>query len=171
MSSGPSLLKGEAARGIVELGRGDAEIEGHPVDRVHPPVGEQAVHLAEAAGKDAQAAVEVALHLETAGDGGGIAVDPPHGAARRLEEGAAIAPTAEGAVDIDAAVARGQELEHFAEQHRDMPARYGTCGQVLRCRHGAPPPFSPPGPAAGPLGARTLSVMSLRKTRSRAAAQ
>ena len=47
----------------------------------------------------------------------GIAVEPDHAAVGGFQNGAAVAAGPEGAVDIDAAVAGRQQLQHLGQQH------------------------------------------------------
>lgn len=69
-------------------------------------VGEQPVHIAESALDHLQPSGELLGQRTAALDGGGVAVDADHAAGSRLQQGAAVAAGAEGAVHIEAAVAR-----------------------------------------------------------------
>jgi hypothetical protein len=114
---GTVLLKRKTPFGPVELQRGDAEVERDPIHAAahaaaHPaawPHGagfEEPVHVAEAALDQAEPPGIAFGQDLGAGDGFGVAVDGPDGALGRVQEGAAIAAGAEGAVDVDGALAR-----------------------------------------------------------------
>ena len=109
--------EGEAALGLVELHGGDAEIERNPVGRRHALGGQEIDHLAEAALDQGQPAGEAVGKGRALGDRPGIAVEPDHAAIGGFQYGAAIAAGPEGPVDIDAAVAGCQQLQHLGQQH------------------------------------------------------
>ena len=75
MSSGPSKRNEKPRSGLVDLHRGDAEIERDAVDRADAARRQQFVHRAEAAFDQGKAAVGAAREFGAAGDRRRIAVD------------------------------------------------------------------------------------------------
>jgi hypothetical protein len=112
----------KAALGPRQLHRRNAEVERHAIGGGDTAQAQQFGHVAEAALDQLQAPGEAARQIGAVGDRLRIAVDAPHRAIRRLEQRPGITAAAEGAVDIDAAVARRQRLQHLAQQHRPMTA-------------------------------------------------
>ena len=164
----PVGAEGKAALGLVELHGGHAEIQRHAVQRRLQPVGQQGLHVAEAALDDLQAPGVTGRQFAAARHGAGIAVDAPDGAVGGLQDRAAVAAGAEGAVNVNGAVARRQGFQHFLQQ--DRLVRSLGLGAACAGRHRAhrPPPVFPPGPAPGPPGAGIVSRCS--RARWRAAA-
>ena len=79
----PVLLEGEAARGLVELHRGDADVEHDAVERRMPGLRGDAVERPEGAGAQVEPAGEVAGPGFGAGERLGVAVDADHQGRRR----------------------------------------------------------------------------------------
>ena len=91
------LAQREAALGLVELHRGDADVERDAVEVVAVRV-----EVAEAGLHEFQPVGEFSRERGAAADGGRVAVERDHGCAAR-QQGAAIAAGAESAVEIEAA--------------------------------------------------------------------
>ena len=60
---------------------------------------------------------------------------PITSAVGRSEDGAAVAAIAEGAVDIDPAVARIEELERLASKHGNMTSQSASDSNAIAARH------------------------------------
>src|SRR6185437_14329475 len=114
--------EGEAALGLVKLHGRHAKIEGHAVDRRHAFGTQQLLHITEAALDQAQARRIVLSQSLACGYRIGIAVDRDHLARGAIEDRGGVAAGAERAVDITAAVARLQRIDHFVQEHGNMTA-------------------------------------------------
>ena len=123
----------EAALRRVELGRGDAEIEGNSGDRVGVHRGQELRHVAEPSFEDTKAFAVTLGQVAAPPHRLGIAVDAEDPAMRRIEQRLAVAAAAEGAVDIDGIVARGQRSEHGVEKNRNVPGRSDRLGPIGLC--------------------------------------
>src|SRR5207302_1990619 len=105
----------ETALRRVELGRGDAEIEGNSSNRVGVHRRQELRHVAEPPFEKTHAFAvtlgQVAAPLHRLG----IAVDTKYPAVRCFQQGLAVAAAAKGAVDINGVVAWGQRGENSVE--------------------------------------------------------
>src|SRR5690606_4938717 len=114
---GAVLAEGDGALALVELHGGDPEVEQHAVGALHAGAGGEALHLAEVA-RHAAPLAGMPLGGQGGGvlGGAGVLVDGQHvGAA--LEERAAVAAGAEGAVDDPGAGPRRERLDDLGEHH------------------------------------------------------
>ena len=144
-------LEGEAARGVVELHRGDADVEHDAVARSETGLARDAVEIAEAPGNEGQAARIACGERGAGGNRGGIAVEPEYARiGRGGEDGLAVAAGAEGGVNVGLACAGGERLQHLGKQHGNMARCPSECtlgrwGASRRHYSRAPPspPLSP----------------------------
>ena len=97
----------EAALGLVELHRGNADVHHDAVDRGDTLRGADFGKIGKPVLDQGQPAVRPIDQIEPAGNRRPVAVDADDPGSRDLEDRAAVAAGAEGRVDIDAAVARG----------------------------------------------------------------
>ena len=130
----------EAAPGLVELHRRDADVEHHPVDLfgivVEP--GERSVH-------QPQPAAGRRFHVAPGSDRVGVAVDRHHRGAR-LENRLGVTACAEGAVYEGLTLAGCQRGKHFGQKYRNVTGRSANRGAVpavTRHHSGCPPGFVP----------------------------
>ena len=131
------MAEREAALGLVELHRGDAEIEHDAVDRLVPGIARDGVEIGEAVFDQRQPAARLLDQVRAQRDRGLVAVDADHLAVGGRQNGARIAAGAEGAVDIDAAVADIEEIDAPGGRARE-------CGGPVRQRQPSrrrPPSF------------------------------
>jgi len=113
---------------LIQLRRRHAKIQGHAIRGVEAGFRRQLVHVAEAALRHSQPAVEFIRHLAAAGDGvrvavdadHRVAVDADHPAVSRRQKSPRVAADAEGAVDDHRAVTQVQRRGHFVQQYGDM---------------------------------------------------
>ncbi len=165
----------EAALGLVELHRGHAEIE-H--DAVHRGVAEffrDAIERGEAlfdqrepaAGRLAPGRRRCATALwsrsmpMTCGIGGG-------------EDRAAVAAGAEGAVDVDAAVANIQELERGPREHGNVTGRSASDSRAIAARHHSRAPSGSSAALSEPgrcIAARAVTVAPVKRAPKRTGSQ
>ena len=153
----PVEAEGEAALGLVELRRADAEVEGDAVEsRVGPG---KIAHFGKAAFAKLQPRAVRFGKPRAAGDGVGVAVDGDDAAGGGGQDGLAIAAVSEGGVEIGAAVERGQGGNDFAQEHRRMKRLMPG----VRRSHQRLPRGSPGGSSGGrrPAPSRRLGMPSL----------
>ena len=87
---------------------------------------QQVDHVAEATFDQTQPR-RIALGERTAGaDGVGITIDGNHLAVGAIEHGRGVAAGTEGAVDIAAAIARLQGVDHFVQQDGDVTVAHAS---------------------------------------------
>ena len=122
MSRGPSWRKEKPRSRIVDLERRNAKVEDHAIELGHAGLVQQRDHVAELAVQQMQPARKMGHEAGTALDRLGIAVDRPERAACLLQDGARIAAAAEGAVEIDAAVAGREARQHLIQHHGNVTA-------------------------------------------------
>ena len=111
----PVAQEGEAARGLVDLHGGDADVEHHAVDAAHRPT--SASMSAKRPSRSVRRPRIGRDQRLARADGRGIAVDGDDAGIGGVENGARVAAGAEGAVDIDAAVTRLKRIQHFGQHH------------------------------------------------------
>ena len=113
--------KGEAARGLVELHRGDADIHGDPGHLRDSGIGQRRDHFRKAARMQHQPRRVLAGFRPAlpGGDGIGIAVEGMDDGAG-IEQGARIAAGAEGRIDDDRAGDQSERHQHFVAQHGNV---------------------------------------------------
>ena len=147
MSSGPSIAKGKAAPGFVELHGRDADIEDDAVQGKKILARGDLLKLGESRLDEREPALSLLDKRGAAAHRHGVAIKREHLRAGRRQQGAAIAPGAEGGVEIAPLGARGKRGDGLGEQHRDVPVE-----RRARGRHD-PSPRSPPlAPNAGQPG-------------------
>src|SRR5262249_9296814 len=122
------VAEGETALRFVELEGGDAEIEGDAVGFDDAVAGEEILHLGEAAVDQREPAFEAAGRHASALDCRCVVVDRVNRAAGAREQRRGIAAAAEGGIDVDRVIARGERGHHLFEHHGNVAA------------HAAPPP-------------------------------
>src|SRR4029079_13055476 len=113
----------EAARSAIKLHRGDAKIEHDAVDCIVSRVARYGVKIGKAVFDQGQAAARLLDQVRTQRDRSLIAVDAADLAVGGGKNGARIAAGAEGAVDIDAAVAHIKETDRVAAEPRSGESR------------------------------------------------
>ena len=123
----PVPEEGEAALGLVELHRGDADVEHHAVERRRARRGRDAVERAEASRHQRQPVAEAGRPGRGALQRLGVPVDADHPRRPGVEERPRIAAGAEGAVEPGAPHRR-----HRAQEGRSST---GTCGGDGRHHH------------------------------------
>jgi hypothetical protein len=132
----PVGLEGEAAVGLVELHRGDADIEGHPVDLVNVAGGKRLAHPGETLRNKRQAPPARSGQSLAILDRFGIAIESDDSGRPFIQDGLAVAAGAERAVDMGLAGGHGESGNHLIEEHRDV--RGGSVWARGRA-HGAMP--------------------------------
>jgi hypothetical protein len=119
------LGEAETARRIVELRRGDAEVEQHAAHRSAACM--RCDHRAEPReiGADEFEPGFAREGSTTRGDGIGIPVEGEHGAvgADGLEQASRMSPASERAIDIQTTRRRSERFEHLVDKHRLVPIR------------------------------------------------
>src|SRR5262249_41851637 len=153
----PFLHEGEAALRLIELHRGDTEIERDAVDGFDSLPVHDLVHGAKAAGDELQPARELRSKRATCRDRLGIAIDGDDLAFRSFEDGFAVTASAERPVDDDCAGLRLKRVKHLREHH----------GNVAGPSPDAPPPprHHPRAPSGPPLPRRP-APSNLRRSRT-----
>ena len=122
----------EAALGLVELHRGDADVHHDAVDRHQALRGADLGEIGEAVLDQRQPAGRLIDQIEAAGNGRAVAVDADHAGSRDFEDGPAVAAGPEGGVDIDPAVAGREHLDRLAAEHGDMAWAAGFMPRLRR---------------------------------------
>ena len=141
----------EAARRLVELHRGNANVEHNSIHRVDAEAPHDLVEIAEARFDELKPAAGRRSERFAGANGRWVAIEGDHPCAM-VEQRARVAPAPECAIDIKAAGARIERLHRLLEQDRNMAEPGGRGG----ARHEAP------GGACASRSAR------MRRTRSRA---
>ena len=111
----PIKTEREAALGLIELERGDTEVEDHAIKRRHAPGLKQRKHVTEATFDQMQPTREPRCNGGAAGDRVWIAVNRIKGAARRTKDRRCIPAATEGAVAILSIITRAERCQHFIE--------------------------------------------------------
>ena len=112
--------KREAALGLVELHRGHPDVHHDAVDRVDALRGANLGKIGKPVLDQREPAVRSIDQIESARDGGAVAVDADHPGSGDVENGPAVAAGPEGGVDIDAAGAGAKHLDRLAAEHGNM---------------------------------------------------
>ena len=130
----------EAALGLIELHRGDADVHHDAVDGVDALRGADLGQIGEAVLDQGQPAIGAIDQIEAAGNRGPVAVDADDPGSLRFQDRAAVAAGAEGGVDIDAAVAGSEHLDRLAAEHGNMawrqPNSFASPGRIPACGTG-----------------------------------
>ena len=153
----------EAALGLVELHRGNADVHHDAVDCGHALRRADVGKVGESVLDQGQPAVGLIDQIESAGNRRPVAVDADDPGSRDIEDRAAVAAGAEGRVDIDAAVPGIEHLDRLAAENGDM---------AWRSRAHAPSPgvFQPAKwkwTRTGPLRLKSLRFAGLFRPKSR----
>ena len=125
----------EAALGLVELHRGHAEIEHDAVDRGVAEFLRDAIERGEALLDQRQPAAGRLDQTGAVRDRALVAVDADDLRIGGGEDRAAVAAGAEGAVDVDAAVANVQQLERRPREHGNVTGRSASDSRAIAARH------------------------------------
>src|SRR5262249_27782115 len=167
--------EGKSARRLVELHRGDPEVEDDAVDRVvaaaardRLQIGEFVLHQSERAGGGAH-------ETGAACDRAWVAVDANDVAVRGREDIASVAAGTEGRVDVDAAGADGEEFDRGAAEHGNVTSQSASdSASAVAARHHSRAPGGPSAPTRAPscfVSARTFSVAYASSARKRPGSQ
>ena len=113
----------EAALGLIELHRGNADVHHDAIDGGGAFRGADLGEVGEAVLDQGQPAVRPVDQIEPAGNRRPVAVDADDAGSRDIEDRAAVAAGAEGRVDIDAAVTGREHLDRLAAENGDMAWR------------------------------------------------
>ena len=119
----PVEAEGEAALGIVELHRRNAEVEHHAVDFIEPRFARGGVEIGKTLLDQRQPAAGGLHKIGAQRDRVLVAVDADHRAIGGGEDGARITAGAESGVDINAAVMHVEEIESGATEHGNVEGR------------------------------------------------
>src|SRR5271157_6030808 len=117
----------EAALGLIELHRRDADVENDAVDRRDAEFPYDRVEVAEPRLDDAEPAAGKRDEAGAGANGRRVAVERDDARAS-VDQRARIAAGAEGSVDHDSALARPKRLESFGKQNRDVAPRLAHAG-------------------------------------------
>ncbi len=129
------MLKRKAARRLVKLWRGHAEIHGNTVNGGHAGIGQQLHHVAEAALQHRQALTVDRHVLPRRRDGRRITIDGNDPAVTGIQPVPGIAAETIGAIHVGLARRKLQALRHRPSHDRDMTV---ACCE-LRRRHCSSP--------------------------------
>jgi hypothetical protein len=110
----------EAAFGLVELQRRDAQVVEDPVDRRQPEPVRHLGQVGEGGGHRDQAVPRPGEPLAGQGEGGRVAVEADHPSVggAGLQQSLGVAAEAEGGVEVGAAWPRPQQLDHPVDHDR-----------------------------------------------------
>ena len=154
------MAEREAALGLVDLHRRDAEIERDTRNRTRFGLGDEPFHVAEAAFNDLEPAGVPDGETGAARDRVGIAVDAEHAAVRRGQQRLGVTAGTERAVDVERAVPRCKRGDNLGDKNGFVFARGQVGGVSARFGHD--------GRRAAPLAG---SVVPCWRERSRTAAR
>src|SRR6185437_14333907 len=124
----------KSALGLVELHRGDAEIEHHAVDG-RALVREDLVQIGKALFDQFEAAGRFGEQRRAAGDGALIAVDADDARTGRRQDGARKPACAERAVDVEAAVKHVEPFDGAADEHGNVASQSASDSMAAAARH------------------------------------
>jgi hypothetical protein len=119
----PVVAEREAAFGLIELHRGDAEIEQDAIDRVMAEIAGDLPEIGEAIFDKREPACGGFDQVEAARDRAAVAVDADHARARDLQDRAGVSAGAERTVDVDAAFARVERVGNLTSEHGNVTGR------------------------------------------------
>ena len=124
--------EGKAALRVLELVRGQAEVEHDAVEALDAGGGKVSGHVAEATFEHREL-VPLGSQPPPARDRGRVAIEAVQTPGAGREDRAAVAAAAEGGIEIDAARTHGERRQHLAQQHRDVTAGL-SCGRGGRIK-------------------------------------
>jgi hypothetical protein len=110
----------EAAFGLIELHRRDADIHHDAIDERLALRGTHIGEIGEAILDQRETTVRCVDQIETTGDGGPVAIDGDDAGSLGRENGAGIAACAECGIDINTTGARAQHVDGFNAENGDM---------------------------------------------------
>ena len=138
----PVVAEGKAAFGLVELHRGNADVEDDSCEWEKILAGGDLLEFRETRLREPEPALGLLDEVGAATDCGRVAVQCEDVRARGREQGAAVAARAEGRIEVSALGAGAQSGDRLGEQHGNMSVEGGA-----RWRHdpslGRPPPKRP----------------------------
>jgi hypothetical protein len=114
------MAEGKSALGLVELHRGDAEVEDHAVDRVVAAAAHHRLQIGEGVLYQHQPPLRRLHKIGAARDRALVAVERNDAAVRRSEDFTGVAAGAERGVHVDPAGAHIEELNRRADEHGNM---------------------------------------------------
>src|SRR4029077_3131650 len=117
------VAEGESALRLVELHRGDAEIEQDPSDSCVPEPARNLFEIGESLLDHGEPATGLLDQPKPARYGIAVAVDADNPRARHVEDRPRVPAGAEGAVDVDATLARREIRDDLAGEHGNMTGR------------------------------------------------
>ena len=167
------VTEGKPPLRLVELHRGNAEIEHHAIDRLAGRASPDGAEIREFVLDEREPRGRASHKLGAACDRGGIAIDRDNAAIRGSEERAAVAAGAERGIDIDAAIAYAEELDRWAGEHGNVTSQSASdsTSAVAARRHSRAPPSAAIREPSCFLSARTFSVASASSARKRPGSQ
>ena len=171
----PVAAEGKSALGLVELHGGDADVEQHAVDGGKPNLLGHPVERRKVVLDEVQPAARGLDQVGAERDRALVAVDADDLRIRRREDEPAVAARAEGAVDVDAAVAHVEQLDRGAAEHGTMRGRSASDSrEAVAPRHRSRAPSASCAALRDPncfRKARTFPVASVRCARKRSGSQ
>ena len=127
----------KAALGLVELHRRDADVHHDAVDGLEAQSSTDVGEIGKAILDQGQPTIRTINQIESTGNRRPVAIDADDAGSRHSQDRAAVAAGAKGGVDIDAAIARLQQLDRLAPEHGDMTRRgrgHAPTSGVMQCR-------------------------------------
>ena len=167
------MAKGKSALGRVELQRGDAEVQDHPVDRVAAAAARHRAQIGEFVLDQDEPAAGCCSEFGAACDRARITVNADDAAIGGSEDGTGVSAGAKGGIDIDALTADAEEFDRGAGEHGNVTSQSASdsaCAVAAR-RHSRAPPSAATGEPSCFLSARTFSVASASSARKRPGSQ
>ena len=125
----------EAALGLVKLHRGHAEIKHDAVHRGVTEFFRHAIERGEALFDQCEPAGRRLDQTGAIGHRALVAIDADHLGIGGTQDRAAVAAGAEGAVDVDAAVANIQELKGGPREHGNVTGRSASDSRAIAAHH------------------------------------
>ncbi len=159
----PIVAEREAALAAIKLHRGDAKIEHDAVDRLMPGIVRDGFEIGKAVFDQGQAAACLLDQVCAKRDRGLVTVDTDHLAVGGRKNGARIAARAEGAVDIDAAIANAEKADSMAAEHGNVEGWSASDSRAAAAHHHSRAPGAYRAATwelSRPLSARTFWVAS-----------
>jgi len=169
------MAEGKSTRRLVELHRGDTEVEDDAVDRVIAAAARDRFQIGEFVLHQDEPAAGLAHEVGAARDRALVTVDADDVAVRRREDIAGVAAGTEGRVDVDAAGADREEFDRGAAEHGNVTSQSASdSASAVAARHHSRAPCGPSAATREPscfVSARTFSVASASSARKRPGSQ
>ena len=161
---------------MIELHRGDAEIEQDAVHRREPELARDGVEIGEIRLDQRQPSRRALDQIGPERDRGRIAVQSENFYIAGREHGAGMAAGSEGRVDIEAALAHGQQLDRLRSEHGNVRGRSASDSRLpaVAAHHHSRAPRGSSAATREPncfLSARTFPVASASCARKRSGSQ